>query len=240
MLSAVHFSICRDAVWGFKSATSEAWLAWARGTSPLPLPIEPELQFMPSMQRRRLGFLGKIALDPAYACLGSVDEIPLVFCSRHGEVGRSVDLMHSLSTGEPLSPASFALSVHNSIAGAFSIARGSRADHGALSASTSTIEHGVVEACGLLADGEKAVLLVAYDCPLPTVFASFESVDSPAFAWAWLLVPPGPAHFSLSWSGTQESDTSEAPLEVLRYYLGTEKTLVRISEALRWEWSRHD
>jgi hypothetical protein len=61
----------------------------------------------------------------------------------------------------------FGLAVHNASAGLFSIARADRANHIALAAGPATIEHAVIEACGLLADGAPMVLLVACDAPLP-------------------------------------------------------------------------
>ena len=120
------------------------------------------------MLRRRAGFLGKMALEVAYQCLGQRIDVPTVFSSRHGEASRSVDLLLDLAKGVPLSPTSFGLSVHNATGGLFSIARTDHANSIALAAGQSTVEHAVIEACGLLAEGEPAVLLVAYDCPLPT------------------------------------------------------------------------
>jgi hypothetical protein len=75
------------------------------------------------MLRRRAGFLSKMALEVAYQCLGEQIDVPTVFCSRHGEAARSVDLLLDLAKGEPLSPTSFGLSVHNATGGLFSIAR---------------------------------------------------------------------------------------------------------------------
>ena len=80
--------------------------------------------------------------------------MPTVFCSRHGEVSRSVDLLMDLAKAEPLSPTSFGLSVHNATAGLFSIARSDHTNSIALAAGQSSVEHAVIEACGLLADGE--------------------------------------------------------------------------------------
>jgi hypothetical protein len=104
-------------------------------------------------------------------------------------VGRAVDLLDDLARGEPLSPTGFGLAVHNASAGLFSIARADRANHVALAAGAATLEHAVIEACGLLADGADMVLLVACDAPLPDVLAGFEDCDEQPYAFAWAMVP---------------------------------------------------
>ncbi len=48
----------------------------------------------------------------------------------------------------------------------------------ALAAGKSSVEHAVIEACGLIAEGEPAVLLVVYDCPLPASYSEFKIVMS--------------------------------------------------------------
>jgi hypothetical protein len=144
----------------------------------------------------------------------------------------------------PLSPTSFGLSVHNATGGLFSIARADHANATAVAAGKSSVEHGVIEACGLLAEGEPAVLLVACDCPLPTSYRAFQDCDEQPYAWAWLMQHPGDEIVSLTWSDTAEDRPSEAEglpagLEILRFYLRKDPTLERICDTRRWLWSRH-
>jgi hypothetical protein len=197
------------------------------------------------MLRRRAGFLGKMALEVAYECLGDRSNIPTVFCSRHGEVSRSVDLLSDLSQELPLSPTTFGLSVHNAAGGLFSIARGDRANNIALAAGHATIEHGVIEACGLLADGEPAVLLVAYDCPLPSLYTPFEDDHAMPYAWAWLMQSAGTDAISLSWSPACDLPSPShglqlpAGLQVLRFQLRGDRELRRVADGRQWCWTRH-
>lgn len=241
---AVSFSITADAAWAPGVETREAWNAWAQDCFPITTGSEPALRAMPAMQRRRVGFLGRMALEVAYECLGTRAEVPIVFCSRHGEVSRSVDLLRDLAAGEALSPASFGLSVHNAAAGLFSIARGDKANNIALSAGQSSIEHAVIEACGLLADGEKAVLLVAYDCPLPDIYAAYQDCDEQAFAWAWLIEPPQLDVISLAWSAAPDADDDVAEnlpagLQILRFHLRKDRSMARMCGMQNWQWSRN-
>ncbi|RJG02735.1 beta-ketoacyl synthase chain length factor [Noviherbaspirillum sedimenti] len=244
MRSAIEFSIICDAAWAPGIETREAWRNWARGQLPASADSEPVVRAMPAMQRRRLGLLGKMALEVAYECLGQRQDVPTVFCSRHGEVSRSVELLRDLAHGEPLSPTSFGMSVHNAVGGMFSIARGDVANNIALSGGRGSIEHALIEACGLLADGEKAVLLVVYDCPLPAVYADFQDEDALPFAWAWLIEPPREDVISLSWH-TLSSDHAgdETPpatsLDVLRFFLRRDPCMERIYGRQSWRWTRH-
>jgi hypothetical protein len=241
---AVSFSIASDAAWAPGLETREAWLAWAANTFPISGSGEPAVRSMPSMQRRRAGALAKMALEVAYACVGDRLDVPTVFCSRHGEVSRSIALLRDLAQREPLSPTAFGLSVHNATGGMFSIARGDTANHTALSARQCTVEHAVIEACGLLADGEPAVLLVASDCPLPALYAHFQDCDEQPYAWAWLLEPAQQDAISLEWSVAAEceataADALPAGLEILRFHLREDRRLDRICGKQLWRWSRH-
>lgn len=199
---------------------------------------------MPAMLRRRAGFLGKMALQVAYDCLGDAKDIPTVFCSRHGEVSRAIELLGTLAAGEALSPTSFGLAVHNASAGLFSIARADRANHIALAGGDATVEQGVVEACGLLAEGAQQVLLVAYDCPLPALLTEFEDCAEQPYAWAWLMTPPAAEVLSLALAPADAdaagADAAALPagLQVLRFFRSGAQTLTRTSGAQRWTWTR--
>jgi len=242
--AGVRFSVAASAAWAPGIETAEAWLGWARGEIALKREGEPALRSMAPMLRRRAGLLSKMALEVAYQCLGKKADVPMVFCSRHGESVRSVDLLLDLANGAPLSPTSFGLSVHNAAVGLFSIARRDRAPSTALAAGRSSVEHAVIEACGLLADGEPEVLLVVYDCPLPALYTRFEDCHEQFFAWAWLLGLPAEEFCSLSWRASEESGARQMEglpggLEILRFYLRHDAALERLCDRRRWLWTRH-
>jgi hypothetical protein len=244
-VNGVSFSIAGDAAWAPGLDSAAAWARWAAAPWPIETGAEPKVARMPAMLRRRAGFLGKMALEVAYECLGERTGVPTVFCSRHGEVARAISLLTDLAQGEPVSPTAFGLAVHNASAGLLSIARADRASHIALSAGGATVEHAVIEACGLLADGAPMVLLVAYDAPLPPVLADFEDCAEQAHAWAWLMVPAAHEPVRLSWcadgAGQQAGDgRADMPgsLEVLRFYRGGARSMQRRASQRCWTWSR--
>jgi hypothetical protein len=185
-----------------------------------------------------------MALEVAYACLGERRDVVTVFCSRHGEVSRAIGLLGELVAGEPVSPTGFGLSVHNASAGLLSIARADHANQLALAGGAATVEHGVIEACSLLADGAPLVLLVAYDAPLPALLSHFEECTEQPFAFAWVMAPAqagGPV-LRLAWRADATAPgagTQPGGLDVLRFQLGGAARMERLAEARRWTWS-HD
>ena len=241
--SGVRFSIASHAAWAPGLETKEAWLAWAKNGHTITDHGEPPVRDMAPLLRRRAGFLNRMALEAAYRCLGNAKDVPTIFASRHGEASRSVELLLDLAADQPISPTSFGLSVHNATGGLFSIARHDHANDIALAAGQSTVEHAVIEACGLLAEGETRVLLVVYDGPLPALYAAFQDCREQPFAWAWLMQAPCDNVFALSWAVASENDSpsvGELPpgLEVLRFYLRKDASLERTCDRLRWLWCR--
>lgn len=249
--NGVSFSIASHAAWAPGVTDEQSWVDWARSPFLIVDGEEPLVGMMPAMLRRRAGALGKMALEVAYRCLDGRLGVPTVFCSRHGEAARAVLLLADLVQQQPVSPTGFGLAVHNASAGLFSIARSDKANHVALAAGSSTVEHAVIEACGLLADGADSVLLVSYDGGMPPVFAHFRDCAEQPHAWAWLMVPAGADPIRLSWSaagsasgtavGTEsgsEFDPMPASLQVLRFQLGRQSVLERVSSMQRWRWAR--
>ncbi len=243
----IRFSIARQAAWAPGLTTPEHWADWARSPFAIGTGADPAVRAMPPMLRRRAGLLGKMALEVAYQCLDGLREVPTVFCSRHGEVARAVELLSDLARAEPLSPTAFSMAVHNASAGLFSIARADRANHVALAAGAGTVEHAVIEACGLLADGAAQVLLVACDCPLPAPFTQFEDCAEQAHAWAWLMTAAAADPIGLDWHTEREGEGERAAassaglpggLDVLRFHLSGQSRFERVAAARRWCWSR--
>ena len=246
--NGLRFSISAHSAWAPGIASPGQWQEWAKAPYRIGQGADPVLRAMPAMLRRRAGFLGKMALEVAYACLEGRTGVPTVFCSRHGEVARAVDLLGELAAGQALSPTGFGMAVHNASAGLFSIARADRANHIALAGGAATIEHGVLEACALLADGAAEVLLVAYDCPLPEPLARFEDADEQPYAWAWLITQAADEAICLTLDPSpvaahgpataRQAAAMPAGLEVLRFQLSGAARHEHVSGAQRWTWTR--
>ena len=245
-MNEVQFSVAGCTAWAPGLKTIESWKRWFRDFSfcdPQP-ETEPKVRAMSPLLRRRTDFLGKMALEVAYQCMGKRAGISAVFCSRHGEVSRSVGMLLSMAKNEPVSPAAFSLSVHNAIAGLFSISRLDKANHIAISAKDNIVEHAIIEATGLLHDGEEQVLVVIYNNDLPEIYHPFRERNELPYAWAWLIEKPKDKVITLSRSSTTSHSTPEKTslpqeLEILRFFLNDEKTLHVSTDYQSWQWRRH-
>lgn len=239
----VQFSIARLEAWAPDVATADQWEEWIRGERAIGETGEPALSQMPAMLRRHAGRLGRLSCDVAYRVLGDLTNVPMVFCSRYGEVHRSVDLLTLLANAQDLSPTSFGLSVHNAIVGLFSMARKDTANAIAIAAGDESAEFGIVEACTLLADGASAVLLVVADCPLPSIYDGFVDHDPVALAWACLMVPAAEDAVTLEWETRDDDGHSaerlpSAQVGALRFLLGREREFVQGGDHRLWRWRR--
>lgn len=250
----MKFHVKRWAAWAPGLSTREAWLAWASAaTTKCPLgPDVPPLHEVTPMARRRIERLGRLAYQVAATCQGDERGMPAVFASRHGDVARSVSLLETLAQGEPLSPTSFGLSVHNAIGGQYSITRGDMANVVSVAAGPATAEAGAVEAWGLLQEHPE-VLLVVYDVALPAVYGAFADEPAADFAWALRLARPleGEKAVGLALeadapdpaAAQAERPQAELPhaLEVLRFFLraSDSATLTSTAAGVRWRWFHH-
>jgi len=242
----LEFSISSWAACGPELATPDSWRAWAAEPRVPAGEVQASLPQVPPMVRRRLNALGRTALQAAFDVHTPAPEVPVVFGSRYGDAGRSLELLAELVRGEPLSPTAFGLSVHNAIGAMYSLIRGDRANYVSVAAGSGTAAAAVVEAAGLLADGAPEVLVVFCDAPLPGAYAVFEDGPTTMHAWAWRVTPPlaGQERFSLSAApaaGTLAPEYPELPfgLDVMRFVASGAPCLQRVAGETVWTWRRH-
>ncbi len=134
------------------------------------------------MQRRRLSPMARAVFECAWPVAAGQPPMPLVFASRHGETTRSFGLLQALAAGEPLSPTAFGLSVHNAIAGQWSIIRRETDESVALSAEEDGLELAFLEAGLLLAEGHDNVLVVLAEERPPAPYSPW--IDDVPFSYA--------------------------------------------------------
>lgn len=172
-----------------------------------------DIAYVDAMARRRLGHLPRIALHAAGMIKTTDADIQLVFASRHGDVTRTVDLLHGLAANERPSPAAFSLSVHNTTAGILSIARQNHGASTAMAAGEETLLWALLEsAMRLHSEPRHPVLLLYVDEPLPPPYPNAEKIREQPHALA-LLLKPG-ENLSLGWSENHGDYPSEQPLSV--------------------------
>ncbi len=128
------------------------------------LPKVPD--FIPKLQQRRLSPLAKMVFNAIEQCLQPGEILPTVFSSAHGEVGKALEMLQTIQAGEELSPTAFSLSVHNAIAGLYSIAYANQQEITVIAPGREGIAPAFIEALGILQEGAVQVLVVFYDEPI--------------------------------------------------------------------------
>jgi len=161
-----------------------------------------DISFIEPIVRRRLSSLSRSALKVAHDCVAERERVRVVFASRHGELRRTTGILRAISTGEPVSPTAFSLSVLNAMTGIFGIARGDRSPASAISAGAQTLGFALLEAHAQFeADPTSPVLVVYADEPADAAFGTIED-EVQGGALAILLDTRAPGQLACTISAT--------------------------------------
>ncbi|PYC05899.1 3-oxoacyl-ACP synthase [Pseudomonas protegens] len=237
----IKFNIAQWRAWAPGLESVDAWQAWSRQPSlPESSDAAPDVSFLPAMQRRRLSRLARMAFSVGWPLAEGLEQLPLVFISRHGETPRTFEILSDLAAEQPLSPTQFSLSVHNAVIGLWSIMRGETSEMTALAAAGDGLEHGLLEAATLLADGAPHVLLVITEEQPPEAYASW--IDDVPFPYALgLLLTPGD-----DWQLSLDSHDGQIPktqwphaLNLLRTLLCSQTFCQHAWMNRVWTWQRN-
>ena len=246
----MEFRIDLLRAWAPGLDTDEAWQAWSR--QPVVVPDhneQPSCDFLPPMQRRRLSRLARMTMHVAWPLCDEGEQLPFVFASRHGETTRTFALLGEVADGQPLSPTQFGLSVHNAIAGQWSILRGQHGESVAIAGEADTFEHAMVEAAALLGDGAKAVLVVIAEERPPAAYDGW--IDDVPFSYAVALKVGGidaaeGAPAGNRWqlrlapnAGPSASGAWPHGIDFVRALHTGQRTLEHAWKTRRWIWQRN-
>jgi hypothetical protein len=226
----------------------QAWQAWAHAPVVVPDRQEqPACASLPAMQRRRLSRLARMTMEVASPLCGEDEQLPFVFASRHGETTRTFALLGDVTDEQPLSPTQFGLSVHNAIAGQWSVLRGQRGESVAIAGEADTFEHGVLEAAALLAAGAPTALLVIAEETPPAAYDPWIADVPFSYAVALRLgrVDPSGNPPADAWQLRLERKEGEQPpcpwphaLDFLRALQAGESSMEHTWKTRRWNWQR--
>jgi hypothetical protein len=234
--------IARWEAWSPGLSDVAGWTAWAREPRALGCDGQPDLRFMPPLQRRRCDQLSRMMLDVAHRASAdtAADALPCVFASRHGSIQTTAELLEQLALDAQISPAAFSHSVHNTQLGLFSIFAGNRRPSMSVAAAHDTFAHGFLEAISLLhRERGRPVLFVTGDEPLPAPLDTLSDAPRCAYALALRLEPGEDLRLTLA-----RAEAADAPrawpdaLEFLRWWLGDAPALTLAHAPRRWTWTR--
>lgn len=228
------FILQKWAVWpplqadaGQDSARQEEWLAG-----------------VPKMLKRRLSPLAKIVFCAANQCIDGHTSVPAVFSSSHGELAKSFAMMEMLAAGEEISPTAFSLSVHNAIAGLFSMAWRNKLQCTVIAPGEEGLAAAFIEALGLLQEGAEQVLLVFYDEPLVGFYPSapFKLSMHDSCALALRIAKSGEGQALTLSSAPMAGDDGEQPVQLpafIQFLAGPQAKLLLKSPRHGWCWEKH-
>ena len=118
--------------------------------------------------------LSKMALATALEAMGGDTADYSIFCSQHGEIVRTREILSSISAGTEISPTAFAQSVHNTGSGLFTILACSNAPSMSMASGENTFAYGWLEAQAYLGSNpDHRVLLVDFDEVIPSEYQQY-------------------------------------------------------------------
>lgn len=203
----------------------------------------PTTPAVPKALQRRLSPLARAVLHCIGECIQPAEQLPTVFSSSHGEIGKCLEMLETLQAGEELSPTAFSLSVHNAIAGLYSMAYGNHAEITALAPAASGLGAGFIEALCMLQEGQPEVLLVFYDEALPDFFPStpFRQSLTGTFALALKLTLAGEGTQLGFGPSKQTRHDGEQPLQLpafINFLNSSQSELCLGDQGCNWQWQK--
>lgn len=200
----------------------------------------PDVAMIPPMLRRRLNLLGRACASEMMKHLKDGESIPIVYCSQHGDIERTLNVLTELVDHQPVSPMHFSLAVHNAICGVLSI-------HACLTANISTIaadQQGLVpvllEAAGILLSGADKVLCVICDVLLPEIYRDEQSLPKIPYAISFVMTRSDGINLSLKQLPLNEgkSRVNPSPIGLIKF-LASEKTELLVEHNhVTWQLTR--
>jgi hypothetical protein len=144
------------------------------------------------MQRRRLTPVARAAFAATAGLTFDPQATATVFISTYGQPVQSLKLLETLADEASVSPAAFSLSVHNAVAGLYSIVHGVTGPSLTLGAGAEGLAAAFSEAAGLLDEQSAAqVLIVGFEDALPEAQRPYETSPPGPIGAAFLVCRTG-------------------------------------------------
>ncbi|MBQ0711633.1 MAG: beta-ketoacyl synthase chain length factor [Porticoccus sp.] len=216
---AVSFSVSEWSGW--RSGLPESYREDLVG---LTVSEVPDVGAIPPILRRRLNMLGRACASEVLKHIPADTDIPIVYCSQHGDIERTLHVLESLVAKEAVSPVHFSLAVHNAICGVISIQAGNRASVSALSAGQQGLVPVLLEAIGMLVPGVNRVLCVICDVPLPEIYRDESSQPQVPYAVSFVVTSGDGIKLDLLQLAEGESMSNfRSPVDLIEF-LGSDKS----------------
>ncbi len=232
-------------------AVSE-WTGWAspdlpahQGAMSHAISPAPDVSVIPSMLRRRLNNMGRACANAMLQHLHKGDNPPIVFCSRHGDIERTLGVLLEMASGEPVLPMNFSLGVHNAIAGVISIHQAITANISSIAAGDETIVPVLLEALGQLDSDCTEVLCLICDFPLPEIYQDNRSGTQTSFTVCLQVTASSGTQLVLEReeivvdpANGECLGATTSPLEFIEFLSSDRKLFTTIHNGSRWNISK--
>jgi len=191
------------------------------------------------MQRRRMSRLTKMAVSAALDITADEEIHYSIFCSQHGEIVRTRDILASISENTEISPTAFAQSVHNTSSGLYTIITKSNHASTSIASGMNSFAHAWLDAQAyLVGHPQHRVLLVDFDEVIPKEYRRYTGEVDCDHALALLLTGARKDGIEMS----PESDAGEQFLpqgpQFLAWLQGEQRALVLGGDGQGWRWAR--
>jgi hypothetical protein len=236
------------AAWAPGLETRQDWLSWDFNINSMPsdysLPIPSD--HVPKLLKRRLSPLARIVFHVINQCITPDQTMPAVFASGSGEINNALSLLHDLQNNEELSPAGFSLSVHNGIAGLFSMVYHNTYEIVVIASAGNGIVSGFQEALGILNEGVEQVLLVFYEEPIPVFFPTEPFKLDSGFPLALALkLSSNSSQLTLiaqriDQLQQEQGEQSIQLLEFIQFLVSDKLNIILDGLQCSWQWEKYD
>ncbi|MFU8789757.1 MAG: beta-ketoacyl synthase chain length factor, partial [Methylobacter sp.] len=235
----LDFVVRNWSAWAPGISSQQDWRDWLLHQTFAKADKAPIPAMVPKILQRRLSPLARAVFYAADACMDGDSPLPIVFSSAHGEVNKSLAMLQSMQAGEDVSPTAFSLSVHNAIAGLFSIAYNNHQEITVLAPAQDGIAPAFIEALGLLQENHNEVLMVLYDEPLADFYPSLPcALNAPAICALALRVSLSgnglPLRFSRSATPRDDGEQALQIIAFLKFLVADDKALALGNHRHSW------
>lgn len=178
------------------------------------------IEHIPTMQRRRLSRLAKLALNSAMQTLDTHNVDYIVWVSQYGDESKTLNILEDVLSEQTPSPTQFSTSVHNAISGLYSILCQDATPATSLAGSWND---GLIEAYAWLKTRLEAcqVLLVYYDEALPEMYIEHQPFS--AFAMG-AMISLAPANLILTPKHTSATPAYQQALAFNTFWTNPDQT----------------
>lgn len=226
--------------WCGNLRTTQDWQQWAKGNiSHLDEDDLPALKQVPAMQRRRLSRFAKLTMQCVLDILtDEKEDLPCVFSSRHGDLHKTSKLIEDVAEKNDLSPTHFGLSVHNAVAGLYSIFSNNKQAMTATSAGEDSFLMALIDGYAKLESQKLDKILVVYtDEVVPSKYSQYVSDVEKTISIALILQRnESEKGLTINFKPQKQNDivTVFQPLSFL-FFLNSNNTNAEINST-RYQW----